>query len=797
MRSDAIKTLYVTHHSHTDIGYTDLQERVIDTQTDYIRTVLRLMERPENEDFRWNCETLFCVEKFLERCAPEERAAFFALAREEKIGLSASYLNFCDLVPCDVFDRRLGCLQELFSREGAPLRTAMIADINGISMGYRDVLLRHGVEFLLANIHCHHGMYPLYQNQTAFWWENAAGQRLLVWNGEHYNLGNVLGLKPNRAANFMMENHLGKGAQPEDPVEALRQNLENYAALCLDNGYPYDFLLASVSGVFSDNAPPETEILRVIQEYNRRYGQGLAIRMVSLQELYAAIAPKLADAPVYGGDLTDWWANGVGSTPYAVKHYKDALWRYRLCKRLEPAMEERYPDLCKAAEDHLLLYAEHTWGHSSTVENPYDTMVLHLDMRKNGYASRAHEAASTLLNRIAMARGDVMRYYATHGTVRVCDAGGRGGAQAVSFYIESPIMARAEIRDADGRQIPCQVSPHPRGRMITFVDRFNPGEEKTYAYRELPAEPGALNSRRCYVGAERVRDIVNDYDPVSYGLPYGFENAFFRLRYRTGEGVTELTDKRTGCNLLGKGIAPFFTPVYEVTPVRAWEHPSPCQEERRRLGRNIRGPHAALTVGRLEEAVCQEQGAVFTQLCLRFSLPGTVRADVILKLYASLPRIDFTLQLGKTLSTDIESVFLPLSLNYPEGMCYLRKGAEAFRPGVDQVPGTCMEYSMSDEGVAQLSPVGGALIACRDVPLVYMGEMRHHPIRLCDGALENNNRPLYSWIMNNTWETNFKMDLSGFGEYRYTLWLTEATAPEEAMDVLRDSCFDPFVIMEG
>ena len=28
-----INTVYVIHHSHTDIGYTDLQERVIDTQT--------------------------------------------------------------------------------------------------------------------------------------------------------------------------------------------------------------------------------------------------------------------------------------------------------------------------------------------------------------------------------------------------------------------------------------------------------------------------------------------------------------------------------------------------------------------------------------------------------------------------------------------------------------------------------------------------------------------------------------------------------------------------------------------
>lgn len=58
------QTVYVIHHSHTDIGYTDLQERVIDSQADYIRTVLELMAKPENAAFRWNCETLFCVEEF-------------------------------------------------------------------------------------------------------------------------------------------------------------------------------------------------------------------------------------------------------------------------------------------------------------------------------------------------------------------------------------------------------------------------------------------------------------------------------------------------------------------------------------------------------------------------------------------------------------------------------------------------------------------------------------------------------------------------------------------------------------
>ncbi|MGN1015697.1 MAG: hypothetical protein ACI4PL_01755 [Faecousia sp.] len=788
----SIKTVYVIHHSHTDIGYTDLQERVIDNQVDYIRTVLSLMEKEENADFRWNCETLFCVEEFFKEATEAEKEAFLNLASQGKIGLSANYLNFNDLVDCTVFQDRLHQWQKKL-----PMKTAMMADINGISMGYRDAMVAEGVEFLFTNIHCHHGMYPLYQNQNAFWWENTAGQRLLVWNGEHYNLGNVLGLKPNRSSNFMMLNHLGNQGQEADDASTLHRNLDQYLGLCEEHGYGYDFIVTSVSGVFSDNAPPEPEILRTIQEYNRRYSSEVEVRMVSLQELYAAIAPKLERAPVYHGDLTDWWANGVGSTPYAVKHYLDAKHRYHLCQRLDAQAADKYPELTATAQDNLLLYAEHTWGHSSTITNPYDTMVLNLDMRKNSYASKAHEAASRMLDRISHEKGDILRYYNTNGKIKACSVSDLTGPQLVEFYIESPILARAEIRDEAGNILPCQVSPHPRGRKISFVDTFAPHEEKCYTYRELPPENQTLNSRKCYVGAERIRDIVNDYDPVTYLLPYEFENRWFKLCYRPQEGITSFVDKRTGREMLGKGDAPFFTPMYEVTPI-AIENPEfPCREEqeRRILGRNIRGKHAQLHIGKLEEISCLEHGAVFTQLRFRFSLPGTVRADVFVKLYEDMPRIDFHLQLGKTLSSDIESVYLPLSLNIPDSELYLRKGTEAFRPGVDQLPGACMEFYMSDDGIGYLSNQGSALIAMRDTPLVYTGEMRHHPITLCDGKPENNQRPIYSWIMNNMWETNFKMDLSGFSEYCYSLWLSEDTQPEEAMDTLRELCFDPHVLV--
>ena len=290
------------------------------------------------------------------------------------------------------------------------------------------------------------------------------------------------------------------------------------------------------------------------------------------------------------------------------------------------------------------------------------------------------------------------------------------------------------------------------------------------------------------MGAERVRDIVNDYDPVTYRLPYGFENPWFRLEYQVGRGLTSLYDKTHGRELL-TGEVSAFTPIYEVTPVRPGL--TDVYEERRLLGRNIRGQHATQTPAQLQRVVCEQHGAVFTTLRLVYTMPGTIHCDVVLKLYEAMPRIDVTVELGKTLSTDIESVYLPLTLAQP-GELWVRKGGrEAFRPGVDQLPGTGMEYTMSDDGLALLDGEGGVLLGSPDVPLLYFGQLRHHPIRLCENDPADNRRPVYSWMMNNTWETNFKLDLSGCASYRYTLRLTRQTDPDRALDELHEDLLDP------
>jgi hypothetical protein len=334
-----------------------------------------------------------------------------------------------------------------------------------------------------------------------------------------------------------------------------------------------------------------------------------------------------------------------------------------------------------------------------------------------------------------------------------------------------------------------QLSSHPRGVLISFVDSFEAREEKIYRFEEAAGKVEVANSRVAYVGAERVKDIVNSYDPKSYQLPYQIENDYFKIAYEIGKGVTSFYNKVDRIEMLKQGDARFFTPIYENTKTR-----TNVYEERRLLGRNIRGLHAHKYIGDLVEVKVIDDGDIFTTVELIYELEGTFFSSVVIKLYNTLPKLEFKYKIAKNLSTDIESIYLPLTLNL-EAELYIDKSDAIMRPGIDQIPGTCMEYYLVDHGLIYETKENTILIQTKDAPLIYMGELKHHPILLCDNKEENNKRDVYSWIMNNTWETNFKMDLSGITEFCYTLDLIKTTNAEKSFQKMKDKGYGVVTFM--
>ena len=130
-------------------------------------------------------------------------------------------------------------------------------------------------------------------------------------------------------------------------------------------------------------------------------------------------------------------------------------------------------------------------------------------------------------------------------------------------------------------------------------------------------------------------------------------------------------------------------------------------------------------------------------------------------------------------------------------LLYADKTGCIFRPRIDQLPGTCAEYYETQNAVAWIDRDSALLIELPDAPMIAMGPLQPHEIRLAgDPELRNTDR-VYSWVMNNFWETNFKASLGGFHQFHYGLRLMNSTDPRAVFEAaLADNtgviCFPSF-----
>ena len=258
--------------------------------------------------------------------------------------------------------------------------------------------------------------------------------------------------------------------------------------------------------------------------------------------------------------------------------------------------------------------------------------------------------------------------------------------------------------------------------------------------------------------------------------PFLIETPFHRIRFSKERGVASIVDVKTGKELLSEGGEGAFSGIYEVTPAGEF---SQC-EARRRMGRNRCGIGTQRSVSRLKDSSIVESGEVSVTAKLQFDLPGTEFYDVYLKAYKNSPDIEARVCLHKQSVWDPENVYVALPFAAAsENETFIDKTGCIVRPGVDQLPGTCQNFYLLQNGIVRKGEAGDLILAIKDAPLVTFGPREAGVVELCDGKNERLNRaPAYSWILNNFWETNFKAETGGFYEFTYLL-RTGTTLPIE------------------
>lgn len=793
-------TIYVIHHSHTDIGYTERQEKIEQYHVDFIRQAIAICEAAQTEarkewaGFKWTCETFWAVEKFLEEATEQEKEQFAAALRRGDIELSGTYLNMTELINFELLSSMLARAGNFARPLGLQVKSAMTADINGYSWGYAQALADAGVENLLSSIHTHHGMFAIGRKQFPFYWETPKGNRLLVWSGEHYMMGNDLGINPDGALSYTIKD--------EDPVWGISKDhwklAETRIARYLDQlekeQYPYDFVLVNVMGLLRDNSAPNPGIITFIKEWNEKHGDRVELEMTTLNRYFDLLRQQEAEIPVYSGDWPDWWSDGVASTAMHTQIFRNAQRTLDVVKRLDPERKLAAASDIAQAEQQLMMYAEHTWGYHSSISEPWHIMVQELAVRKEAYAANASRLVHASLDAVLKARGDVLLRADRAFTYKVINSFDYPVEDLAHFYLEEQWEADyfrqglEVVDEQSGAVVNHQQEKVSRGYQIAVMVKLGAKEEKRFRIREASKTVPVTTSSTRLRGADRIHDIRDIFPPVQEETPRLFitenhiESPYVRIAWRAGEGIVSWIDKQTGREFIDPRQAHgAFTPVYEVTPGGGDDQ----MTVRRIMGRNRKGMNVQRSEGLLSGVKEITNGPVYGIIELKYQVQGMSHYSLFLKVFKDRKRVDVSVRIHKDSVWDPENVYvaLPFSAGGSSELWFEKAGA-VLRPGMDQIPGTCTDFYCIQEGLAVISPQGGLSIATPDTPLMQTGPLEYGP-RLVQGQQEENGHTsLYAWVLTNYWETNFKATLGGFYEFRYMLqWGSEADTAEQAIQL--------------
>jgi Glycosyl hydrolases family 38 N-terminal domain len=714
--------IFVVHHSHLDIGYTDPQHRVLRNHLAYLDSVLDYAA--DDAEFRWTIESNLVLERWLAARPPALQEEMLRLLREGRVEACAlPFTLHVEAASIDELGRQLRFAEELRAR-GIEVVSAMQTDVPGAPPGLPRVLAAAGIHSL-AVAHNWAGRATPWTTggadlPRAFRWHDVTTWHTDSAHGVAYLEGNLLGLA--------------------ESLELTEQLLPDYLLALETRGWPYtgslgvpvprepyphDVLHLRVQGMIADNAAPSPVPARVVREWNERY---VVPKLVSAtnREFFDALPD---DLPQFEGDWGDWWADGLGSAAREMGFHRRAQAAVRTAQTLGTlAGAPIDPD---PVYEKLALFDEHTWGaahpdgdasegrESGAVQWQWKAALATESL---GQAEALLEAASSAFK------------VAESSSVLVVNPSRFLRTDVVTVLL--PDERLLGVMDAETQaRVPHAYGPpetarnRPRGVPLSFVASEVPalgyrrydlveGDETWHPRGELENDAFRIE----------VEDGVVKVDRLS---EFGFAQVVH------DQYLSELNATRRASGLVAEGFEPSDSPV--------------------RVSRQL-----------IDMRVVDR---VSTPVEERVTLAGGW-AETTLRLIQGVPRLDVSVRLTKPPTTEKESIFVVFPFTVPgERIRYELTGGIG---GEARVPGGA-EHMHAIRHWVELDDVAWATL---EAPLIQLGNVflpyPPYPTTIDDvgGGF------LASWVMNNVWETNFPRKQGGETHFRYAL--SRAAGPETA-----------------
>lgn len=352
-------------------------------------------------------------------------------------------------------------------------------------------------------------------------------------------------------------------------------------------------------------------------------------------------------------------------------------------------------------------------------------MVASLEKKKEAYAINANTEASQNLDLILASLGEVSIRPQRDQRYKVMNPHKVPYHGIVKLYLEfweylegvklQPSATLRAIDEGNGENLPCQHRRIARAHEIDVVINLEPGESKIIKLKqEFPA--GGTAVRTTAAGSEGIADIVRPDRHME--SPMLIETDYFKVTFSQSLGIAEILDKQSGQiitdNVTGHSA---FAGIYEFTPS---ENKVPTAV-RTKMGRNRSAISTQRSVAVMSDISIEESGPVTVTAKLTFELPGTQFYLVYLKIHKLLPLIEARVCLHKDSVWEPENLYvsLPFKGDQQVEMAIDKTGC-IIRPGIDQLPGTGLDFSLLRNGIYSKGENVDVVIATLDLSLIHI-----------------------------------------------------------------------------
>jgi len=486
--------------------------------------------------------------------------------------------------------------------------------------------------------------------------------------------------------------------------------------------YPYDMLQVRYS-IGGDNGPPDPGLADYVRDWNEKYAYPKLV-VATTSDMFREFEGRYGDKlPVVAGDFTPYWEDGAGSSARETAVNRASAERLVQAETLFGMLRPgNYPvDGFDDAWRNVVLYDEHTWGSYNSISEPEGDFTKSQWKIKQAFALDGDRQSRELLDEALSGHtGDV------------------AGIKAIDVFNtcswrRTGLVTVPEDWGIDGKGI---VDSQGRG----FASQQLASGDVVFLASDVPA----IGARRFKV-SDRSATVGSTAAKVSGN---SLSNGLMRVVVDEKTGaISSLKFKGAAVDFAGGGSGNGLNDYLYV------QGRDPKEPKRN-------GP-VKISVG--------ERGPLLASLVIESEAPGAKKLRRELRVVAGLNRLDIVDCIDKEKVYEQEGVHIGFGFNVPDGVVRMDTPWAVVRPEMDQLAGACKNYFTVQRWVDVSNDRFGVTLATPDAPLIEIGGITNDPRSV--GWIEKlePSTTIYSYVMNNYWETNYKASQEGPTVFRYSI----------------------------